>query len=214
MLYAIGDVHGKIKEYEKILANIHKNDNEFMTIQIGDMGIGFKGVKSPKLGANDYFFTGNHDNYEQAKTHTNCLNNFGCWFFKVINKYSQKSSKLFYIRGAYSIDRAARIPRISWWESEEIDYSTLQFAINMYETEKPEVVFSHDCPQPIHHIICPEANIKENSRTVMALSAMFSLHRPKIWVFGHHHKSFKLEIEGCLFICLNELEVVNISKLL
>jgi predicted phosphodiesterase len=35
---------------------------------------------------------------------------------------------------------------------------------------------------------------------------MYTIHKPDLWIFGHHHKSFDETIGGTRFICLNELE--------
>ena len=41
---------------------------------------------------------------------------------------------------------------------------------------------------------------------------MFEKHQPKLWFFGHHHKSWTMMIDGTQFRCLNELEVYDIPK--
>jgi hypothetical protein len=67
----IGDVHGKTGEYVHKLQKLGPNAQ---SIQVGDMGLGFKGVGLPPPGAsmpkgNHKFFRGNHD--DPAKCRAN-----------------------------------------------------------------------------------------------------------------------------------------------
>ena len=49
------------------------------------------------------------------------------------------------------------------------------------------------------------------SRTRQALQAMWSAHSPELWIFGHWHKSFDHVLRGTRFICLAELEYIDID---
>ena len=49
------------------------------------------------------------------------------------------------------------------------------------------------------------------SRTRQAFDAMMSIHRPKLWIFGHWHRSRNEMIDGTRFICLAELEHKDID---
>jgi hypothetical protein len=40
---------------------------------------------------------------------------------------------------------------------------------------------------------------------------IFEYNRPEIWIFGHHHLSFRKKINKTLFIGLDELEVYKIG---
>jgi hypothetical protein len=52
---------------------------------------------------------------------------------------------------------------------------------------------------------------ESRSRTRDALSAMWSIHKPDLWVFGHWHKNMTAVFDGCQFTCLNELSWLNIN---
>jgi Icc-related predicted phosphoesterase len=43
------------------------------------------------------------------------------------------------------------------------------------------------------------------------LHMMFQEHQPKLWVFGHHHQSKDVQINGTRFVCLNELETMTLE---
>jgi hypothetical protein len=40
---------------------------------------------------------------------------------------------------------------------------------------------------------------------------MFVVHKPEYWIFGHHHKKVEKEIDGTIFIGLDELKYGNID---
>ena len=51
----------------------------------------------------------------------------------------------------------------------------------------------------------------DSSRTRQALDAMFDIHKPDLWLFGHWHDSQDRNVMGTRFICLNELEYKDIE---
>jgi hypothetical protein len=44
-----------------------------------------------------------------------------------------------------------------------------------------------------------------------AFNSMLQFHQPKVWVFGHWHRSFDNVINGTRFVCLDELETKEID---
>ena len=129
--------------------------------------------------------------------------------------------RLFWLAGAFSIDKDYRIPGISWWEDEELSYSELETAIALYAEKKPEYVLSHECPARagralLDGLMGPYFSAKGDcctSRTSQALQAMFEIHQPKEWVFGHYHvdKQFKLAGSDTLFTCVAELSTYELN---
>src|SRR6266404_2664369 len=133
----IGDVHGFTKTYQKWLRN--NLDPEQRSIQIGDMGLGFAGVGlpapgQPPLGDSHKFFRGNHDSPEKCRAHANYLGDYG---------YLEEDG-IFWVAGAFSIDRAYRIEGVSWWADEELSYAELGKATDLYREVKPRFVLSHE----------------------------------------------------------------------
>ena len=73
-MIVIGDIHGKVDRYLKLLAR-HRNEP---SVQLGDFGIGFPGDEPlPPLPGNAWFIRGNHDNPEAARSHSNYLGDYG-----------------------------------------------------------------------------------------------------------------------------------------
>ena len=205
MITIVGDVHGRTKTYQKWL--YHNLDPESRSIQIGDMGLGFAGVGlpapgQPPLSENHKFFRGNHDSPEKCRAHKNYLGDYG---------YLEQDS-LFWVAGAWSIDRAYRIEGVSWWPDEELSYAELEKAIDLYVEKKPRFVLSHEAPAKAANVLL--ANLMgpyflaegecANSRTAQALEAMLILHQPEKWVFGHYHVDKKFHVPGfdTEFICV------------
>ena len=75
---------------------------------------------------------------------------------------------------------------------------------------------THDCPLSVSE----ELFIKRGksfsggqyrTRTGTAFEEMFSIHKPKLWIFGHWHNNVDEVIDGTRFICLNELSYADID---
>lgn len=202
----IGDVHGKTQQYQKMLRQKFEHQR---TIQIGDMGIGFAGVSLHKMTPNHVWFRGNHDNPEQCRKNPNYLGDYGYL----------EADKLFYIAGAFSIDKAWRVPGVSWWQDEELSTSDLTHCIELYKASKPEFVVSHEAPKYaavtlLHDLdgaYFAAKNGCQLSRTCEAMQVMLDFHRPKEWIFGHYHVNKSFEQDGTKFTCVNELSTYEID---
>jgi predicted phosphodiesterase len=197
----IGDVHGKYARYHKI---IRQTEYVPYSIQIGDFGFKYDTLKNvdPK---NHVFIGGNHDNYEVVNDVPNYLGDYGYMVnFNGIN--------FFFFRGAYSIDRQYRTIGVDWWQQEQLKIEDFIKARELYRGVKPDIVLTHDCPQSLYpYLLPPGAKIYENI-TSWALEELFNIHQPKIWRFGHFHKSWNMTINGTNFRCLNELETEVLTK--
>jgi hypothetical protein len=101
----IGDVHGKIEGYKKIIAECDES------IQIGDMSYDYSVFDAGEIDYNHKFFMGNHDNWKWSPYHSpsNCLNIFG------------NHRGYHYISGAQSID----------WELRYRDFLPKSFSMNV-----------------------------------------------------------------------------------
>ena len=196
----IGDVHGKVNKYLNII------ENEESSIQLGDFG--FKKEydllkheidKNPSKFDNHKICFGNHDYYPYLNE------SFSLGDFSFYPHHSLMS-----IRGAYSIDKHSRIEGKSWFSNEELDYPTFQKLIDNIEDFKPNIIVSHECPS----FLCNKLfNLENNTRTSKNFDFIFNhIHKPKFWIFGHHHKSIRERIFCCNFIGLSELEIFKLSS--
>jgi DNA repair exonuclease SbcCD nuclease subunit len=191
MIRFIGDTHAKFLEYKTILP-------EFESVVVGDFGIGFGVNPISVSNTKDKFIRGNHDNPELCKKQHNWIPD------------GHVDGKIFYVGGARSTDIAMRIEGKSWWPEEELSMPEFYQIMDTYEQAKPAIVVSHDAPDPINHYILGYHNW-DMSRTNQKLGSMFYLHKPKLWLFGHHHKRFNMEMDGCQFVCIPELGHIDID---
>lgn len=191
----IGDIHGYHDKYLKI---VQKSE---YTIQVGDFGFDWS-VLNDIDPNNHKIIGGNHDNYDIVENFPHYLGDYGT--------ANVDGLDFFYIRGERSVDAHLRIEGRSWWRNEELDMTQGYAAVEAYINAKPEIVISHGCPASVIPLVCTNHTKQYSpSRTSQMLDAMFNNHRPKLWIFGHHHNSKTIETDGTKFICLDELETLN-----
>lgn len=204
----IGDVHGKYRQYKRILKT-----SPYPTIQVGDMGIGFRRLGGPRDGeffqnppydlmkeGKHRFIRGNHDNPGECRKHTQWIPD------------GTIEGSTMYVGGAISIDRQWRTKEYNWWDDEEVSQINLDLMVSTFIANKPEVMVTHTCPTEIaRNISVLEGWEKERSRTEQAFQSMMNNHQPKVWVFGHFHKNYTFTANGTTFICLGELEVIDLE---
>jgi len=201
----IGDVHGKWVEYKNLVSQFPGQT----TIQVGDMGVGFPNKETLDLPETAFWIRGNHDNPELCRKHPNYLGDYGT---KEIDGY-----KVFFLGGAWSIDRRFRLEGVSWWPDEELSITELNKAFDCYFDYKPDIVITHDVPMAASQKVLSRFLLPGQlpnlhpTRTGQALSAMFRAYKPKLWVFGHYHGSWSAQIDGTEFICLNELQFLDVN---
>ena len=189
----IGDVHGRIHEYLAL------NTESDESIQIGDVGFGFKAVSLPTMPPGHRFFRGNHDGPVLCHARPSSLGDWGY----------DEANGLFWFSGADSIDKHLRREGVSWWRDEELSVAEFERALELYEQVKPRVVLSHDGPQDF---IRAAFGIHKKSRTRQALQAAYDLHQPDLWIYGHHHVRREFQSpEGTLFMCLPELGFIDLD---
>ncbi len=208
----IGDTHGRWQAYKRLIKEVPAS------IQVGDLGVGFLRTQGPNVGEtysnpphalmvkhNARFIRGNHDNPAACRKHSQWIAD---------GTYDPVTETMF-IGGAYSIDKAYRIPGYSWWPDEELSYAELKERINVYEMIKPKIMVTHDAPQAvaaevIRPLLMQGFSKFESTRTRDAFQQMWAMHSPVLWIFGHYHVSFDHVLQGTRFICLPELGVIDL----
>jgi hypothetical protein len=209
-IFLTGDVHG---EWHKLKQILHKNKG--ITISLGDIGIGFiekkynplwhldfdaprylEGISDFRHNPKRYFWIrGNHDNPDICKIHPNYLGDYGIY------------KDIFFVSGAFSIDKEVRTEGEDWWPDEELSIEDGYKLLDLYSTTKPEIVISHDCPYFITKTLYSSTR---STRTGQLLDAMYNTWMPSKWIFAHHHISWSKQFSKTKFRCLNILENIQI----
>jgi len=195
----IGDIHGYWPEYYSII------EEPINSIQIGDLGLGFVNpvtgfssdseldsmLSSTKSNGKFHrFIRGNHDSPAACRINPRWIPDSTVW------------KDMMFIGGADSIDKAWRIENVDWWEDEELSISDFQESISIFEEAKPRIMFTHDCPLSIAKRLWKYDINSSGSRTNQALQAMFEIHQPDKWFFGHHHETSDIQLGKTHFKCL------------
>lgn len=203
----IGDVHGKYEPYKRLIRDFPRS------IQVGDLGVGFKRTQGPNAGeiyanpphyamvaADHKFIRGNHDNPEECKKHSQWIPD------------GHVDDNMMFCGGAVSIDRDRRTEGYTYWSDEELSIKELDVIVTDYLRVQPKIMVTHDCPEVIAEEMVRRSDRwqkldpKYSSRSRQAFQHMWSAHRPKLWIFGHWHVSAEFNVNDTRFICLAELE--------
>lgn len=195
MTYFIGDIHANFGVYEKITSAFSP------TMQLGDMGLGF-GVdyEFPDLHPEHGFIRGNHDNPEICRTMESYLGDYGYLH----------GEDIFFVSGAFSIDKNWRTIGVDWWAEEELNHEQWKAVFELYGGFQPRIVATHDCPFSVLGEV-QDSRFGSSKRTLtgMGLQQMLDIHQPEIWVFAHHHQYRAFTQGKTLFVALGDPDVWN-----
>jgi hypothetical protein len=221
-LRAIGDIHGCINKAKRLpylptyIDMVNELGPDDISVQLGDMGFDYKPLKNVSW-RNHMFIPGNHENYDTLPT---CIHSFGDYGFVDGRVY-----EFFFVRGGFSIDKRYRVRAEqlgqgkSWWAEEELNHAQGLACLQEYETVKPAVVMSHDCPSSVSNMIGnPDilqafgwpADMVTTSQELM--QQMLDIHRPKLWIFGHYHKNIGFTYKDTHFICVDERHYIDFDR--
>jgi len=204
-LFLIGDIHGRIDEYLKLLASLPPGSR---SIALGDMYIGRPGVHLPELPPEHKFLRGNHDDPALCRAHPNFLGDYGY----------MSDDDLFFVSGALTASWRVLGNSKYWYADEEMSDSVLNEAIGLYKETRPKLVISHTAPSKGAKEILKDLNGSYflnkhgdvESRTSRALQEMFEAHRPSAWYFGHFHLNREFLIGETQFRCLAEMAAFEV----
>lgn len=208
-----GDVHGKVEQYYKLVSKAR------YSVQLGDFSVNAKDYKILDHLSPDRHkvLFGNHCYYPIVNTLQHSLGDFG--------SYELGGIEFFFVRGSISIDRKPRVinERASghktWFEEEELNTWQMDQCLSEYERAKPSIVLTHDCPVVAKDKLGGNSSVLAYygfspdfaCATQKLLQAMWDIHQPTTWVFGHWHRSKTYKVGNTTFTCLNELETFNLE---
>jgi len=203
----VGDIHGKFTQYQSVV------QSAAASVQVGDFGVGFPGQAVWDRQVQDWFqanpnhrfIRGNHDNPGSCKANPGWIQD------------GKHEGDVMYISGAWSIDHAWRTPGKTWWPDEELSTEELYQIYDSYMLHKPQIVITHDCPEAVSYELFIKSSASQfgqtqiPTRTAQALQSMWEAYKPKLWIFGHWHKTCDRVMLRTRFICLDELDHVDVD---
>lgn len=209
-LRIIGDVHGNVHQYYDLIQEAN------FSIQVGDFG--FKShldwLKDNVNPSYHRVIRGNHDYYGKGyedPLHSLTSIDEGCKLFEYQN-HEGHYHNIFSVRGAMSIDKSMRTLGRDYFEEEELNWQQSNNIIDYYQNlkdagESIDIMISHDCPQFVRE---QAFGIGDKSNTASLLETLYNINPPRLWLFGHYHKSMTLVHESTTFECLPELGCYDI----
>ena len=181
----LGDVHGNLNHCHDLA---DKNPNSII-VQVGDFGAGLIPYNYLLLLPTSFrFFPGNHDCRRIANELPHCLGDYG-----------EAYERFFFVSGADSIDKNRRTEGVNWWRDEELTYQQAQDCLDKWTQSKVDILVSHDCPQLIAE---GYKLIYDRTLTRNLLNAMIEARKPKMVIFGHHHRPMRLVHDDVQYIGL------------
>lgn len=213
MIFITGDTHGDI-DYRKLLTlkEKHLSYNDYLII-CGDAGICW----SPQtfqyhldlynsIGCTIIFVDGNHENFSMLNSMPlveylgALMHQIDKHIFHVLRgeMMTIEGKTFLCIGGAVSIDKAYRIPYISWWPEEEITFHDVDNALNNLAkvNNKVDFVITHCCDT---HTVLKSFGFRRDVCTDQ-LTFIDKVAKYKHWFFGHYHFDRQINVtKTCLY---------------
>ena len=208
MIYITGDTHGDQHEWQSIDALLQPGDT---IIIAGDFGYLWSGSRSEKeffdqLAEKPYtvlFVDGNHENFTKLNAYPIERWHGGRVHFLRRNLihlmrgevYEVDGKRVFVFGGGYSIDRARRKPRVSWWPEElpsEEEYQNAEIRLREAD-RRVDYIITHTAPaESVFYLSCiPKYGIRsdvtEDARLTVFLDRVADEIGYLKWYFGHYH---------------------------
>ena len=222
-LRIIGDVHAQLDHGDLVTRDARPYLEIIAvaaySIQLGDMGDRetYEQLIARVDAQRHRFFPGNHEYYDWLPPHS--LGDFGPVLLGGVD--------FFFARGAWSSDREKLIQlgreqnKTIWFKQEELTDEQMGAALEQYLRVRPRIVLSHDAPthvarfawQHARRFSAPRSGVAfRPSRTTDFLERLLEHHQPRLWLFGHHHRDWRNQEAGTLFVCVGELSHVDIDS--
>ncbi|MCA9178183.1 MAG: metallophosphoesterase [Planctomycetales bacterium] len=177
------------------------------SIQVGDLGLDYDHLCDVDP-AFHRVIAGNHDNLTNLTSHF--LGDFGVHSIPL----QSGSFDFFFIRGAQSLHIDRLTAGVNWWPDEELTETQVNAAMAHYDSVRPRLVISHDCPTEIVSLVASIAVTSEPSRSNSLLQSCFDMHAPSMWIFGHHHRNWSFHHQsGTNFVCVGQLAYFDFDDL-
>ena len=229
MIYFIGDIHGQFKQLVSLLKK--SNIQNSVLIQVGDFGTGLKRDESLELDILNqfllsqknklYIIRGNHDD---PSYFINTTSRGNITFLKDYTILDVDEKKILLAGGSISIDRGERVEGNSYWKNEGFAFSKESLVKSLGGLKSIDIVVTHNAPaefwpfdfdEDTLHFMERDKDLQKDlldermaHSDLMAYLEKLGL-LPKVWYYGHYHKSLITEYNGISYRILNAMEIVK-----
>lgn len=201
-VHLLGDIHGDYGRHDRVAKKHH------YTIQLGDFGFKYDSLRKHDPSYHKVL-GGNHDNYDLIGNMPHYLGDFGT-FELSSPEFTYSVIKVFYIRGADSIDKQLRTIGVDWWQDEQLTMARMNEALDLYGSYRPDVLLSHSPPSfAIEWFCVPRLPF---ALTEYCLDVMHEVYAPKLHIFGHMHKTKVKKFGSTKFVCVDINQTISLVK--
>jgi len=153
-----------------------------------------------------YWCPGNHENWDDLEEKYGRygkepfeMEGFNKVFYCPIGSIlTVNGMNILFIGGADSVDKASRLPGVSWWRQEVLTSKDLNALPDM----RIDMVISHTCPMEFQ-VLNESLSEKLTDPTRKALSYTLDRYRPDLWYFAHWHNFKEGKCRNTRWTCLN-----------
>lgn len=237
-LFFIGDVHGKFHALKLVFDRIRRVLSEFETAQVvilGDIGLFIENDRdilnkiidsSPSLSVTR--IPGNHDNPKLfSKISQNNPKLFPRFSqiqhsYRFLNVYNQ-DVHISLLGGGHSVDKHLRTEGKDWFSEEIPNPEEVDNFFNcICERDEVKIFATHECPDYVVKRMYPGQGPDDKFDGITPYESPLALMfngfidmnddvLPRYWLYGHHHRSYTTELYGVEFICLDELQCIELD---
>ncbi len=182
----VGDIHGEFKKLNEL---INKKRPELI-ICCGDFGFwpNFSSgtfLKDIKLqGAKLLWIDGNHEDHWSLKERTTDELAPNIFYMPRGSTYKLDDGRtIMFMGGAHSIDKHLRREGVDWFPEETITQKDLYDLPQV----KVDIFITHTCPAELVHDMIQFNSFKDMEPSNRALSELWKIYKPDLWLFGHWH---------------------------
>lgn len=204
----VGDVHNEFG----ILNNLINKKKPDLIIACGDFGYWPRFNNKPRGGTKSLseiklqtaqkllWIDGNHEDFWSLRNRDSDEIEPGIIYMPRGSTYKLPDGrKILFMGGANSIDKHLRTVGIDWFPEETIKYSDFE---NLPDDDI-DIFITHTCPSELVEKLKLRYYSKDREPSNIALSGLWDIYKPKLWIFGHWHQYLEIEMNNTQFYCLS-----------
>ncbi len=215
-----GDWHANIDHAQRTIEFAHRSGADTI-VQVGDFGFWTPGKGTAEFLSrlratvarheiHVYWLDGNHEDHSRREEFSSIDTDYLTYLPRG-HRWEWWGKTWMAVGGAVSVDKAMRVPGVSWWPEEELSDADVAHACRPGPVD---IVVAHDCPKGVNipgvgpdtkagvrgdwpmHVLLDAEEHRAKLRTI------WSAHQPELWIHGHYHISYEFWLRTTRFIGL------------